>query len=257
MIVRAAVGILLGELEPIRSVFRRTRAALVLAVLAHEEPALQGVIVRSEADPVRVAIPPRERLYRVLRRLGVEFRSQNCSVADARASGALERLHRCPWSWYAVGRVAAGANPTGGGEGIVAQLDVLTRNVLLVGAATVVEAYHAGVGRRTLRPVDPAVLELELLGWMVTGGQAGDEWRDRVRPDVDDHDARAVVEPGSSEALVGVGRKEATALLTLLEPDVDRRAISEKTAACRRGLGERTRDLVAILVQRPDRARAG
>ena len=67
---------------------------------------------------------------------------------------------------------------------------------------------------------------------MVTGRQAGDERSDRVRLEVDGHDTRAVVEPGSSEALVGVGSKEPTAPGTVLEPDVDRGTISQKTAAC-------------------------
>src|SRR2546425_9108388 len=65
--IRAAIGVLLGQVEPIRSVLGRPRAPLVFAVLGHEQPALQGMIVRREPNAVRVPIPPRDGLDRVLR----------------------------------------------------------------------------------------------------------------------------------------------------------------------------------------------
>src|SRR5262249_1358309 len=166
--------------------------------------------------------------------------------------GALERLHGCTGSLHPVGRIAAGANARGRGKGVLAQHDVLTRDVLLVGSTTVVEPHHTGVGRGALRPVDPAVLELELLGRMVPGGQPGDEWSDGIRLDVDDHDPRAVVVTGGADTLVGVGREQATALRPVLEPDVDCGSVGLETIVRCRRLGERPGDLVAVLVEYQD-----
>src|SRR5207237_7835232 len=90
VIVGAAVGILLRELEPIGRVLGGARAALVLAVLAHEEAALEDVILGSETDAVRVAVAPREGLDRYLRVLGVELGAQDRPVADAGAGCAVE-----------------------------------------------------------------------------------------------------------------------------------------------------------------------
>src|SRR5882724_12427882 len=128
MIVGAAVGVLLGELQAIGSILRGARAALVLAVLGDEEPALEDVVIGGEADSVRVAIAPRVRLDRQLRVLGVEFRAQDGPVADARSRGALERLHRRAGSEGVVGREAAGDVSRRRREAVGAQRDVLTRN---------------------------------------------------------------------------------------------------------------------------------
>ena len=56
-----------------------------------------------------------------------------------------------------------------------AEGDVLAGNVLLPVAAAVVTAHHARVGGGPLGPVDPAVLDQDLLRGVVAGGQAGDE----------------------------------------------------------------------------------
>ena len=60
---------------------------------------------------------------------------------------------------------------------------------MLVRAVTIVATDNAGVGRRSLRPVDPAVLELELLGGMVAGWQPRDERSDGAGLGIHDHDA--------------------------------------------------------------------
>src|SRR5947207_957995 len=54
-------------------------------------------------------------------------------------------------------------------EPVLAQHDVLTRDIRLVRATAVVVAGHAGVGRRPLGPVDPPVAEGDLFGRVIAG----------------------------------------------------------------------------------------
>src|SRR5207249_11259103 len=117
----------------------------------------------------------------------VEFRPHDRARADARARSALVRRHVRPRPSDTVRRVATAAMATGGGKGVLAEHDSLARNLLLVGPAYVIVAHHARVGRRALRPIDPAVLELQQLGRVVTGGQPGDAWRDRAVAEDKDH----------------------------------------------------------------------
>src|SRR5919204_141220 len=83
--------------------------------------------------------------------------------------------------------------------------------------------------------------------------------------DVDLHDARAVVAPAGSEALVRVGGEEtgafvlvfvrvraAIAVGLVFERDVDSRTIGLKTVPARGRLCDRTSDLVSVLVQYHD-----
>src|SRR5262249_59844468 len=90
-------------------------------------------------------------------------------------------------------RVAARLHPAARVEQIVAERDVLTGDIGLVRAAAVVAADHARVGGRALGPVDPAVLEGDLLRRMVAGRQLGDERRHLAVVGIHDDDARAVV----------------------------------------------------------------
>src|SRR5499425_2199952 len=73
VVVRTAIGVLLGQREPVRRIVGRASAALVLTVFRHEQPALERVIVWREAEAVRVTVAPRERLDRALRVADVEL----------------------------------------------------------------------------------------------------------------------------------------------------------------------------------------
>src|SRR5262245_47578766 len=103
--------------------------------------------------------------------------------------GALERLDGRSWASRAELRVTAGHHPAARIEHVLAQHDVLTGDILLVRAATVVTANDTAVRRRSLRPVDPAVLERELLRGMVAGRQSRNERGDLPRLRVDGHNA--------------------------------------------------------------------
>ena len=100
-----------------------------------------------------------------------------------------KRLDRAARIGLSERHVTAREDPAARVENVIAQDDVLAGNVRLVLAAVVVQSDHAAVGRRALRPVDPSALECELLGGMIAGGKAGDEWRDLAALRVDRHDA--------------------------------------------------------------------
>src|SRR5439155_8096967 len=112
---------------------------------------------------------------RVLRVLCVMIRSQDGTVADARPGRALEGRHGRSRTSHAERRIPARLDTTARVEHVVAELDVLTRNILLVGATTVVATHNPGVGRRSLGPVDPVAFEGDLLCRVVPRGKAGDE----------------------------------------------------------------------------------
>src|SRR5207247_2702984 len=114
---------------------------------------------------------------------------------------------------------------------MTAQRNVLTRDVMLIGATAVVATHNPRVGRRSLRPVDPAVFEGDLLRRVVAGREAADEGGDDPRCWIHGHDARAVVVSGCPDALVGVRGEESPALEAFLERDVDRRAVRLETPA--------------------------
>src|SRR4249920_907570 len=92
---------------------------------------------------------------------------------------ALESFYCGPWALHAEGRVAARLYPAARIEHVLAQLDVLARNVWLIRAAAVVATDDSAVGGRTLRPVDPVILERKLLRRMITRWQTRDKWRNR------------------------------------------------------------------------------
>src|SRR5207249_5610548 len=151
-------------------------------------PALQGVVLGCEPNAVGITVSPREGLDRVLRVPRVEPRSQDGAVADTEVRRSSEGPDGVSAVVSAKGRVPACLDPTSGVEEIVAEDDVLTRDIRLVHAAAVVATDHTRVGRRPLGPVDPATLESDLLGRVIAGRQAGDERADApIR--IHDHDA--------------------------------------------------------------------
>ena len=114
--------------------------------------------------------------------------AQDRAIANTMVCGAFECLDRCARTLNTEGRVATGLDTAAGVEDVLAQHDVLTRNILLIRSAAVVLADHAAVGRGTLRPVDPVVFERKLFGGMVACRQLRDERRDLASVGVDDHD---------------------------------------------------------------------
>src|SRR6267378_6787204 len=140
---------------------------------------------------------------------------------------------------------------------MTAQRNVLTRDVMLIGATAVVATHNPGVGRRPLRPVDPAVFEGDLLRRVVAGRQSGNERGNLPGLGIDSDDAGAIVKAYRAYGLVRVRSEEPPALETFLERDVDRRAVRQETYAARRGLGERATDPVAALIKHQDVGREG
>src|SRR5437899_2253859 len=130
-------------------------------------------------------------------------RSQDRAVADSWPGRALERPHSRARPGDAMGRVPAGLVAITGVKRVLAQRNVLTRDVLLVSAKTVVVTDYAGVGGRPLRPVDPAVFEGYLLRRVVSRGQTGDKRCDVPGLGVHGQDARAIVlRPNGPNGLV-------------------------------------------------------
>src|SRR5262249_7737126 len=159
---------------------------------------------------------------------------------------ALERLHRRSLPCGAEGRIPARGNPSAGVEYVVAQYDVLTRDVLLISAAAVVTTDHAAVGRRALGPVDVPILDRKLFRRVVAGRQARDEGSDLSGHGVDGDDARTVVLALGVCRLIGVTREEPPTAEALLERDVHGRPCRLE-AAGRRGLGQGAQQGTALV----------
>src|SRR5690349_24337342 len=84
----------------------------------------------------------------------------------------------------------------------------------------------AGVRDRSLRPVDVAVLDGDLLGRMVAGRQAGNELRDAAAIGIDlQHAGRILWPERATDSLARVGDEQAAALELTLEGDADRRRV--------------------------------
>ena len=64
VIVRCAILVLLRQVKRVRCVLGRPRPALVSAVFAHKQPAIQRMIIGRETKSIAVAIAPRKRLDR-------------------------------------------------------------------------------------------------------------------------------------------------------------------------------------------------
>src|SRR5260370_6535804 len=99
----------------------------------------------------------------------IKLGAQDRTIADTVVQRALEGPHCCTWALRPELGVATGLHSTSRVEDIIAQHDILARDVLLVGAAAIVATHDAAVGRRPLRPVDPPTLERQLFRRVVTG----------------------------------------------------------------------------------------
>src|SRR5262249_8712072 len=137
-------------------------------------------------------------------------------------------------------------------EYVLTERDVLTGNVRLVLATIIVEADVPAIGGRALRPIDPAIFERELLGWMIAGRQTGDKRRNDPGIQVDGNDARAAVLAAAMGCLIGVGREQPATLEAALEADVDRWSgwLEPAAATCR--LSNRSGDFFTALVEDQD-----
>src|ERR1051326_1632197 len=164
MVVRRAVAVGDRQLQALRRVAGRSGTALIGSVFADQHLALQSMMPRREPDRIAVAIAPGERFDRGVGELRAESRTQNRAVAYAVMAGALKRMNRRPWALLAEFGIPARFNPAARVKHVVAQNDVLAGNVLLIRATAVVAPHDAAVRGGALRPVDPAILEGELLG---------------------------------------------------------------------------------------------
>src|SRR5437660_2459911 len=252
MEVRLAI-LHLRQLQPVRRVVGRARATLILAVLGHEEPTLEGVVLGSKAQPEGIAVAPGEGLDALV----ADLRPQDRARAHAVCRGALERAHPRALPLDAMIREAARHVPIARVEDVVAQRDLLAGDVVLVAASAVVVAGHPRVGRRALRPVEETVLDDEQLGRVGAGRQAVDEPIHRggrqVPSRIDRDDARGVVPPAARRAahpLIRIGAEQGAAAESILEGKTDRRAILlEAGAGGATELAEGPRYLVAFLVE--------
>jgi len=158
MIVRRAVGVLATKMQFIRGIVGGPIASLVSAIHPGKDPPVQRMTLRREADRVRVPIPPREGLN--VARI-TQLRSQNGAIADPLPNLARERVEkgwdRAPRILRVERRVAARELTISRIEDVLAERDILARDIGLVLAAAIVETDNAAVGRRPLRPVDPSV----------------------------------------------------------------------------------------------------
>src|SRR5215467_14740803 len=214
------------------------------------------MVVGRETDRVPIPMPPTDRLdcARI-----VELGPQSGSVANTLPGfGRVLRVHESrncgALRLYAKRHVAAGCDEGAQArwEYILAQGDVLTGDIRLILPTVIIEADDPAIGGRALRPVDPAILERELLGRMVPRRQAGDKRGHCSRLRVDDHDARTAVLPTAVGCLIRVGREQSAALETVLEGDVDRRPcwLQSDAGSCR--LAKRSGDLFTVLVEHKD-----
>src|SRR5439155_10575391 len=121
--------------------------------LGDEEAALERMVLGSKAQSEWIAIAPRDRLDMLLC-VAMRGRAQDGARAHAAIGGVLESRHDRERPRGAVFGIAAGEVAVARVERVVAQLDVLAGNVVLVAASSVVMPRHARVRGRALRPVD-------------------------------------------------------------------------------------------------------
>src|SRR5437879_4907496 len=100
------------------------------------------MIGRREPNTVRVPVAPRERLDRVLRMPRVKPRSQDGAVTNTWVERPGECFDHLPAVVNAMRRVSA-RHMVARVEPVLAQHDVLTRDIRLVRATAVVVAGHA------------------------------------------------------------------------------------------------------------------
>src|ERR1700680_2031643 len=164
----------------------------------------------------------------------------NCAVRECRQSGAFSL--RAEW------RIAAGRHAAARIKKMAAEGDLLAGDIRLVRAAAIVAADYATICRRSLRPIDPAVVERQLFGRVVAGWQSTNKWRDRPGRRVDGDNAGAVVLSTGMGRLIGGGREKAPSLEATFECDVDRRPCGLKAPLSRR-LTKRRSDLFSGLIE--------
>src|SRR6266480_230085 len=210
------------------------------------------MVVRREADAVRVAESPRHGLDAVLRVR--DLCPQDRAGAHALARRVLERRHYRAGTVHAMVGVAARRVAVARIPDVLAEGGPLARDVVLVAASAVVVAGDSRVRGRTLRPVEPAVLHEDLLGRVIARRQPDDERGNRSARQVDPDDARSVVAftRRAARSLVGIGREQLTAFEVVLEGETDRRAIRLEPAASSGRFADRTARLVAPAVEDQD-----
>src|SRR5438270_469559 len=108
------------------------------------------MLVGREAYRVAIPVAPREGLDRILRMCRVEWSAQDGTIANTQVRRAFKRLNRRAGALRTEGGVAARLHAASRVEHVVAQHDVLTRNVLLILAAAIIATHYAAVGRREL-----------------------------------------------------------------------------------------------------------
>ena len=80
----------------------------------------------------------------------VELGTQDRAIANTAVLGAFKGFHGRAWTRRAEGRITTGLNPASGVEHIVAQHDILARDILLVRATAIIATDDAAVGGRPL-----------------------------------------------------------------------------------------------------------
>jgi len=159
--------------------------------------------------------------------LGLFSWARNVAVADSLPNLTCERVEEGldggAGLLHAKGGIAARGHPVTRTEDVLAECDVLTRDIGLVLPAAIVEADHTAVCRRALRPVDPPVApECQLFGRVVAGRQIGDERGHCTGHRVHGDDSRTVVLPiVLMRRLVGIGREKRPPGEAVDEGDVD------------------------------------
>src|SRR6266446_7784264 len=208
------------------------------------------MILGSETDAERVPVAPGDRLDRILRVANVKPGPQDGAITDTRPGRPLERWDDGPGSLLAEVRIPARFDAPTGVEHIIAELDVLTRNIVLVLAAAVVTTDHAGIRRRALRPIDPLAREGDLLSRVIPSREPRDERCDMSALGVHDGDAGAVVlRPRGTDSLVRVRDEEPPPLEAVLERDIDGGTVRQEPFPARGGLRQRTPDQGSVLVE--------
>src|SRR5262249_60699308 len=118
--------------------------------LAGALPTRRRVVLRVNEDRGSIRIAPRARLDRFLRMCRVELGAQDRAIANPAVHGAFKGFHGCAWTRRSEGRITTGFHPTSGVEYIVAQHDILARDILLVRATAIIATDDAAVGGRPL-----------------------------------------------------------------------------------------------------------
>jgi hypothetical protein len=142
MVVRGAIGISLGHMQAVWGVVDWPRPALILAVFGDEQAPYEDMVGGRKAQAERIAIAPRDGLNSRGAVFGGEARPQDGASAHAPLCGPLEGPHDRPRAGDAMLRIATGQVPIARVEKTVAEGDLLTRDIVLIGAVAVIMAHH-------------------------------------------------------------------------------------------------------------------